>query len=233
MNVFHFGLDQEDYFTWKDQYGPPYNTEDRVDKIALPLVEKVGRRIDILEFSSGVSTPINSVVSSPFPNGLLTFSFTLKKLWDLARFGRQDDTLLTAESTTTIRHLTLERLQWFSGRFNNLLSKLSTAFPSSQVAQRYVRRLHTSSDDDAGNFQQWWQVGGGGSDGNKHTYYFPSWRVGELNNAMEEAVLKSNNDASVDKDAEKVEWQVDHWGDKLAGMELFDKGNVHPHYAAT
>lgn len=55
MNVFHFGLDKEDYFTWKDQYGPPYNTETRIEEIALPLVEKVGRAVDILEFSSGVS----------------------------------------------------------------------------------------------------------------------------------------------------------------------------------
>lgn len=54
MNVFHFGLDQEDYFTWKDQYGPPYNSEDRIEQIAVPLVQKVGREIDILEFSSGV-----------------------------------------------------------------------------------------------------------------------------------------------------------------------------------
>lgn len=55
MNVFHFGLDQEDYFTWKDQYGPPYTVEERIQQIALPLIEKVGRKIDILEFSSGVS----------------------------------------------------------------------------------------------------------------------------------------------------------------------------------
>lgn len=28
-------------------------------------------------------------------------------------------------------------------------------------------------------------------------------------------------------------WNIDSWGAKLSGMELFDKGNVHPHYAAT
>lgn len=55
MNVFHFGLDEEDYFTWKDQYGPPYTVEERIEQIALPLIEKVGRKVDILEFSSGVS----------------------------------------------------------------------------------------------------------------------------------------------------------------------------------
>lgn len=58
MNVFHFGLDQEEYFTWKDQYGPPYTTEERIDQIARNLVERVGRKIDILEFSSGVSGPL-------------------------------------------------------------------------------------------------------------------------------------------------------------------------------
>lgn len=131
-------------------------------------------------------------------------------------------------------------MQWFSGRYNALLSHLSTAFPTSIVAQRYIRRLHTSSDDDAGSFQQWWQVAGGGSDGAKHTYYFPSWRVGELNNAIEQAVEDYNNGAAgfVNLEEENdhlksVKWEMDHWGDKLAGMELFDKGNVHPHYAAT
>jgi hypothetical protein len=54
MNVFHFGLDREDYFTWKDQYGPPYITEDRIEEIALPLIARIDRDIDIVEFSSGV-----------------------------------------------------------------------------------------------------------------------------------------------------------------------------------
>lgn len=202
MNVFHFGLDKENYFTWKDQYGPPYHTELRIKEIALPLIEKVGREIDIVEFSSGVSW--RSCRNSNCGNVLIectmlicilnTASFPLChpfQLWDLARFGRQDDSSLTSESTTTIRHLTLDRLQWFSQRFEEVLSTLNMNLPN--IPQRFIRRLHTSSDDDAGSFQQWWQVGGGGSDGSKHTYYFPSWRVNELNNAIEEAVRHSNN----------------------------------------
>ena len=149
------------------------------------------------------------------------------QLWDLARFGRQDDSLLTAESTTTVRHLTLDRLQWFSTRFEQVLHQLSNALPISEVAQHYVLHLHTSSDNDAGNFQQWWQVAGGGKDGNKHTYYFPSWRINEINNALKEAVNHHNAQSSA-----KAAWKIDNWGHKLAGMELFEKGNVHPHYAA-
>ena len=55
VNVFHFGLDEEEYFGWKDQYGPPYNTQDRIEQIAMPLMQKIGRKPDIVEFSSGVS----------------------------------------------------------------------------------------------------------------------------------------------------------------------------------
>jgi len=28
-------------------------------------------------------------------------------------------------------------------------------------------------------------------------------------------------------------WVIDTWGDKLYGLEIYDKGNVHPHFAAT
>lgn len=55
LNVFHFGLDEEEYFTWKDQYGPPYRTDDRVKEIVIPLVQKIGRKVDLVEFASGVS----------------------------------------------------------------------------------------------------------------------------------------------------------------------------------
>lgn len=48
-------MDKDGYFEWKDQYGPPYSVEDRIDQIAIPLIRNLGRRIDIIEFSSGVS----------------------------------------------------------------------------------------------------------------------------------------------------------------------------------
>ena len=54
-NIFHFGLDDSgDYFGFKDQYGAPGKAEDRIEQIALPLVHKLGRQVDIVEFSSGV-----------------------------------------------------------------------------------------------------------------------------------------------------------------------------------
>ena len=54
-NIFHFGLDDTgDYFGFKDQWGAPGKTESRIEQIALPLVHKLGRCVDIVEFSSGV-----------------------------------------------------------------------------------------------------------------------------------------------------------------------------------
>lgn len=49
-----------------------------------------------------------------------------------------------------------------------------------------------------------------------------------MNRAIENAVFVNK-----DEFAENGIWELDTWGDKLAGVELFEKGNVHPHYAAT
>lgn len=62
VNVFHFGLDEEGYFEWKDQYGPPYTVEERMREIVLPLVGKLQRRIDIFSFGSGVSCSQGNVI---------------------------------------------------------------------------------------------------------------------------------------------------------------------------
>jgi len=224
VNVFHFGLDEEGYFEWKDQYGPPYSVEQRLQEIVVPLIEKLQRPIDVFSFGSG--------------------------LWDLARFGRIDDSHLSADSTTTLRHLTVDRLAWFSRRYEGALSAVSSALASLPLSangadgiQQVVRILHIASDDSNDDFQKWWQVPGGGADGNKHTYYFPSWRVSELNAAIRNAVGLTNR-ATVQRHLTTTSdvrqnspsghpWVIDTWGDKLYGLEIYDKGNVHPHFAAT
>lgn len=99
-------------------------------------------------------------------------------------------------------------------------------FPHSQLLSR---KLHIAADDSAGEFQQWWQVAGGGADGNKHTYYFPSWRINEMNSAMQAALDRYNAAASW----RAPKWQMDTWADKIFGAEVYEKGNVHPHRAVT
>ena len=141
------------------------------------------------------------------------------QLWDLARFGRIDDANLNGSSDSTLRHLNTSRLFWLYSRYLTLLQQLASIYQNSIL---YARKLHIPADDSADTFQVWWQVSGGGQDGNLHTYYFPSWRINEVNQAIETAVLETNG-----------RWNLDPWGDKLFGAELYEPGNVHPHYAAT
>lgn len=168
------------------------------------------------------------------------------QLWDLARFGRIDDGQLTADSENTLRHLSVERLAWFSRRYGSALAAISSSLARSPVVraqpaapQLLARILHIPSDDSQDDFQQWWQVPGGGEDGSKHTYYFPSWRIGELNSAIRNAVSQTTTlVAQGDQNSPKLHdprpsWAIDTWGDKLFGLEIYDKGNVHPHMAAT
>ena len=103
-----------------------------------------------------------------------------------------------------------------------MLSLISDSFASQAVRPILLsRKLHVAASDEAGEFQRWWQTGGGA--GGRHTFYFPSWRVGELNNAMQAALDAANANAPAN-----AQWAMDTWGDKLFGAEVYEAGNVHP-----
>ncbi|KAL7004442.1 hypothetical protein EMMF5_005993 [Cystobasidiomycetes sp. EMM_F5] len=188
VNVFHFGLDEDTYFGWKDQYGPPYKTEDRIRQIALPLADKLQRSIDIVEFGAG--------------------------LWDLARFGRIDDEA-GADAGVPLRHLSLDRLSWYAERCASMLELIGKLFPTSGL---YVRKLHIPTEDDPQAFSQWWKSSGKGN-----VWYFSSWRLNELNSALLQALRMDKTQR----------WRLDTWGDKLFGMDVYAKGDIHPHYTCT
>ncbi|KAL7004444.1 hypothetical protein EMMF5_005995 [Cystobasidiomycetes sp. EMM_F5] len=185
VNIFHFGLDEDGFFSTKDQYGPPYTTEERIKQIAMPLVEKIGRPVDIVEFGTG--------------------------LWDLARFGRIDD----ETSEQAVRHLTQDRIDWYASRYSTVLSYLGNLFPSSNL---YVRKLHMTGEDANTNFAQYW-----GGAGGKKTYFFPSWRIYELNQAIEAALAVPQN----------MRWHADRWGEMIFGKAVYWEGDVHPAPAAS
>lgn len=58
VNVYHFGLDEDEYFVTRASYKPPYKVEDRLRTIAAPLMDRIGRSPDIVTFSSGVSASV-------------------------------------------------------------------------------------------------------------------------------------------------------------------------------
>jgi hypothetical protein len=116
--VFHFGLDQSDY--WRNsgiaQYSSPGVLEQRITDIITPLVvnlRKHGRTSapDFIEVATGT--------------------------WDLAKFAKEDD----LAERSTVEALTPERLAWYTSRVSQLLTAVEDAFPDvSPLNHLYVLR---------------------------------------------------------------------------------------------
>lgn len=121
VSVFHFGLDQEDY--WRDSNMPQYSSpglfENRLTDIISPIISNLradGRRSapDLVEVSSGS--------------------------WDLARWARQD----IAEGKPTDVVVDPERLIWYRFRVGQMLEKIRLAFPDAK--SRTWRTMHYPKD---------------------------------------------------------------------------------------
>ncbi|GAA5833170.1 hypothetical protein JCM9279_001446 [Rhodotorula babjevae] len=123
VSVFHFGLDQEDY--WRDspmrmpQYESPGMFEHRLHDSIQPLVENIradGRRTapDYVEVSSG--------------------------MWDLARWAEQD----MAAGRSTTDELSKDRVTWYRFRVGQVMDRVRTAFP--QAKSHVWRTMHYPTD---------------------------------------------------------------------------------------
>lgn len=124
MSVFHFGLDQEDYWRGSSmpQYTSPGMFEHRLADVVVPLMRNLradGRRSapDFVEVSSGT--------------------------WDLARWAEQD----TDEQRDTDGGLTQERVTWYRFRVGQLLETIRKSFP--QAKTKTWRTLHYPQDQAA------------------------------------------------------------------------------------
>lgn len=121
VSVFHFGLDQEDY--WRESRMPQYTSpgmfEHRLTDIVDPLITAMradGRRSapDFVEVTSGV--------------------------WDLARWAEQD---LTGQQETTTG-LAQDRVTWYRFRVGQVLEKVRKMFPEAKV--KTWRTMHYPTD---------------------------------------------------------------------------------------
>ena len=123
-SVFHFGLDQEDY--WREsrmpQYQAPGMFEHRLSDVIQPLIanfRRDGRKSapDYVEVTSGT--------------------------WDLARWAEQD----VESDKNTETGLTQDRVTWYRFRVGQMLEKIRTAFPNAST--KTWRTLHYPSDQAA------------------------------------------------------------------------------------
>lgn len=113
VSVFHFGIDQEDYFREKGmpQYSSPGMFEHRLSDIIQPL-------IDNLRKSGRTTAPDYVEVSS--------------SSFDLARFALQD--IANSKDTETV--LSPERVTYYRHRVGQVFEKVRKAFPAATKTWR-------------------------------------------------------------------------------------------------
>ncbi|BGP16670.1 hypothetical protein JCM10213_000414 [Rhodosporidiobolus nylandii] len=211
VSVFHFGLDQEDY--WREsrmpQYAAPGLLEHRLTDQIQPLINHIradGRPSapDYVEVSSGA--------------------------WDLARWAEQD----IAAGKDTNEPLDQERITWFRHRVGLTMDKVRAAFPNAKA--KVWRTLHYPTDQVAE--RDYWMdkinPRSTNATSSSEPAYFAHARVQQLNDAVASLVLPPSlpaSPASASADDETAvphpEYRLNKWGNILKGHEAHQKDRLH------
>ncbi|GAA5902560.1 hypothetical protein JCM6882_009317 [Rhodosporidiobolus microsporus] len=215
VSVFHFGLDQEDY--WRDsrmpQYAAPGLFEHRLSDQVQPLLANIradGRPSapDYVEITSG--------------------------MWDLARWAEQD---VAAQKDTT-EALTQDRLTWYRFRVGQMMDKVRVAFPN---AKAKVWRTMPYAKDQVAEYDYFMDKinpRSAESTSGSEPAYFSHNRINQLDQAVRSLVLppsptpsSSPRVASPDDQAEvdvpHPEFRLNEWGNLLKGHDAHQKDRLH------
>ncbi|GAA6060986.1 hypothetical protein JCM10212_000672 [Sporobolomyces blumeae] len=218
VSVFHFGLDQEDY--WRDsrmpQYSSPGMFEHRLTDQIQPLISHIradGRRSapDYVEITSGT--------------------------WDLARWAEQD---ILAQRPTE-QALSQDRLTWYRFRVGQMMDKVRSAFPDAKA--KVWRTIHYPTDQVAEYDYFMDKINPRSSNASRGATEPPSFshnRIHQLDQAVRSLVLPSSaTPTSMDplatedeEDAEHSdvphpEFRINEWGTILKGHEAHQKDRLH------
>ena len=112
-NLYHFGLDEQEYWANLDQFHSPGSIEERFHKQFAPFMSKLRAdqrptAPDLVEISSG--------------------------MYDLARWAKQD----ISGHKNTEEVLSDDRLAWYESRINRFMDLTATAFPNAIKVWRAV-----------------------------------------------------------------------------------------------
>ncbi|GAA5979680.1 hypothetical protein JCM5350_003810 [Sporobolomyces pararoseus] len=213
VSVFHFGLDQEDY--WRDsrmpQYSSPGMFEHRLVDQITPLINHIradGRRSapDYVEITSGT--------------------------WDLARWAEQD---ILAQRPTE-QALSQDRLTWYRFRVGQMMDKVRNAFPEAKA--KVWRSLHYPTDQVAEYDYFMDKINPRTSNGSRGASEPPSFshnRIHQLDQAVRSLVLPSSTSTSSldplptdeETDIPHPEFRINEWGTLLKGHEAHQKDRLH------
>ncbi|GAA6041122.1 hypothetical protein JCM8097_004126 [Rhodosporidiobolus ruineniae] len=208
VSVFHFGLDQEDY--WRDsrmpQYSAPGLFEHRLTDQIQPLLANIradGRPSapDYVEISSGT--------------------------WDLARWAEHD----IAQQKDTTEPLSQDRVTWYRFRVGQMMDKIRTAFPTAKA--KVFRTLHYPTDQVAEYDYFMDKINPRSSNDtglSSEPIMFSHNRISQLDAAARSLVLPPSTPETAGEQVPDVphpEFRLNEWGNLLKGHEAHQKDRLH------
>ncbi|WWC63725.1 uncharacterized protein I303_106330 [Kwoniella dejecticola CBS 10117] len=106
VQVFNYGLDQSGFWTFREDYIPPYTIESRISLLASPYITAMGR---------AKTAPELTYIGSA--------------LWDTTRWMRED----AAQGRDISHPVSRERLLWYRSRIREVLIHTRKVFPKTVI----------------------------------------------------------------------------------------------------
>ncbi|KAI5480582.1 hypothetical protein MNV49_000278 [Pseudohyphozyma bogoriensis] len=204
VSVFHFGLDQEDY--WRGsrmpQYAAPGMFEHRLSDVIQPLIANLradGRASapDYVEVTSGT--------------------------WDLARWAEQD----MDEQKDTETGLTQDRVTWFRFRVGQMLERVRTAFP--QAKAKTWRTMHYPLDQVAEHEYFMDKITSRPTNASIDNQTPPSFahnRIYQLDQAVR-SLIQPTVTESGSVPGPHADFRMNEWGTIMKGHDAHQKDRLH------
>lgn len=205
VNTFHFGYEPRDDFIEHHVHGhPPFELEDRVSHISVPLLESLGRKLN------RSTTP--DVVS-------ITAGF-----WSPLRAAHQDELALNAaleggavpdeikKDYDKWRPMPDQLAEWYESRTEQVLRHIGSLWADALHPPRLVwRTLHRT--------QRWTEI--------------PATRVAQLDQITRAVVQRFIGESETFGLGSRQRLYVNTWGDKIDGLQYRDgffRDPIHPGY---
>ncbi|KZO93833.1 hypothetical protein CALVIDRAFT_529306 [Calocera viscosa TUFC12733] len=216
VSIFHWGMDDTDYWRTKDQYNPPGLLEQRMQVIAIPLLE----RLALPETEGGLAPHARSAVPD-----LIEISSTL---WDVAKWARDD---LDAHEMT-ITDLSSERLEWWRQRVAAVVREAKDIWPTSTLVWK---SSHWPSD---GSAKIDWFMGWSWDNPDAHRPFFHHNRLLQLDHAARSLFLPQP--WHLENPQAYQSWKrnsrrngldgvgYSNWGNLLLGQHAHQQDQLHP-----
>lgn len=161
VSVFHWGLDQWHFFDWNPQYGQPNDVEERISEIAVPIMAKIGRKVDLVSWNTA--------------------------FWDLAHFGRMAYYDMKDRDVPREQVIDLSDTwtSFYYSRYKQALLWLMRSFPD--AGKISVRLCNMPGADVLQKAQQRWKVEENAEI--EDVPFFSRYRISEVSQGAKQAVF--------------------------------------------